>query len=59
MNIPGLDEPTDLVYSSGITPNSPEDDYLLIANSDNHNIIKSDLNGNVLNTITQFNGTTL
>ncbi len=50
----GLDGPTDVVYSSHNTPNNSTDDYLLISNKNARNIIKADLNGNVLNTITQF-----
>jgi hypothetical protein len=52
--IPGLDGPTDVVYSSHNTPNNSTDDYFLIANKNARNIIKTDISGNVLNTITRF-----
>jgi hypothetical protein len=52
--IPELDGPTDVIYSSHDTPNNSTDDYFLIANKNAKNIIKTDINGNVLNSITQF-----
>lgn len=54
LNIPGLDRPTDIVYSSHTTPQNAEDDYLLIANKQARNIIKTTLIGTVLNTVTRF-----
>lgn len=54
LDIQGLDNPTDVVCSSGSDPNTSDDDYLLIANNGARNIIKSDLNGNLINTINEF-----
>lgn len=54
LNINGLDGPTDVTYSSNMTSNSLNDDYLLIANKGAKNIVKSSLNGTVLNTFNQF-----
>ena len=52
--IQGLDMPTDVVYSSGLDSNTSDDDYLLIANNGARNIIITDLNGNLINTIYKF-----
>lgn len=54
LDIPGLDRPTDVVYSSHTTPKNATDDYLLIANKQARNIIKTSLSGTVLNTVTRF-----
>ena len=54
LDIQGLDNPMDVVCSSGSDPNTSDDDYLLIANNGARNIIKTDLNGNLINTINQF-----
>jgi len=54
LDIQGLDNPTDVVCSSGSDPNTSDDDYLLIANNGARNIIKTDLNGNLINTIKEF-----
>lgn len=54
LDIQGLDNPMDVVCSSGLDPNTSDDDYLLIANKGARNIIKTDLNGNLINTINEF-----
>ena len=54
LDIQGLDNPMDVVCSSGSDPNTLDDDYLLIANNGARNIIKTDLNGNLINTINEF-----